>query len=117
MSHCTCDYHQEQNKKRQLGEECKHADPNSKVERRWTQEEMDELVECNICKPSEDKKEWEAEIPTTEQIVRLSRIALLKEILAEVENYPRKTYKTINEQCIQDGVVLEIAELIRKKMV
>ncbi len=66
MSHCTCDYHQEQNKKRQLGEEkCKHADPNSKVERRWTQEEIDELVECNICKPHEEKKDWEKELEET----------------------------------------------------
>lgn len=44
------------------------------------------------------------------------REALLREIVEEIENYPRKIYKTINEQCIQDGLLLEVREIIKKKI-
>lgn len=58
MSHCTCDYHQEQNKKRHLGEECcekcqKCPDYGD------NHKEYCHNKDCPCHHPSEEKKDWE----------------------------------------------------------
>lgn len=52
MSYCTCDYHQEQNKKRQLGDECCVC---------FGEKVFDDGIvhcDCKCHKSSEEKKDW-----------------------------------------------------------
>lgn len=90
------------------------------------QEQFDEEFDCVMwwgCHNDDDTQKHGYETDCGDElksfIVNLlasEREELLREIVEEIENYPRKTYKTINEQCIQDGLLLEVREIIKKKI-